>query len=197
MMSRWMMRGAVLKGVMAATLLLSVIGGACDRLYFGQNAVESRLHSIPGVTVRAVWGSPDLPPRWYYATVDLTNGPSLFMFNLGRRAFDGGSGFCFFQVGAYAVRYVSERGSSNSLCFDESGDVAGLGNIFPRKIRDVRDFIEHSKEIERELARWPRCPDYEEVNGRETRYHVCTNPDISTPTWPSFATDALDRPIPQ
>lgn len=100
------------------------------------------------------------------------------------RSFDGPGGFCFFQVGGYAVRYVSDGGVSNSLCFNDAGEVSGLGRIFPVKIRVVRDFVEHAGEIERVLAGWPRCPAYRELTGTTGRYRVCTNADTSIQAWP-------------
>jgi len=52
--------------------------------------------SIPGVTVRSVWGSPDLIPKWFYARADVEGAPSVFLFRLDRQSFDGRGRFCFF-----------------------------------------------------------------------------------------------------
>jgi hypothetical protein len=157
----------------------------CQRLfYFGAAAVTDRLNRIPGVVAKQVWGSGDLPPTWYYAKADLEKGPRIFLFRLTRQSFSAGP-FCFFQVGDHAVRYATKRGSiNNSLCFDHSGAVSGLGNLFPRKIHRVEEFIEHVSAVEGVVAQWPRCPGSTELHGTDGRYWVCTNPDVSTDLWP-------------
>jgi hypothetical protein len=145
------------------------------------------------VTVRSVSASADLIPDWFYAKVDVARGPSVFVFRLTRRSFDGPSRFCFFQVGEYAVRYAVRRtfpsspvqiSGNNSLCFDESGEVSGgLSHLFPVKIRAVREFIQNVGIIERVLAQWPRCPAYMDVVEALGRYRLCTNPDVATDIW--------------
>ena len=119
-----------------------------------------------------------------YAKVNVHDGPSVYLFNLTRSSFDGPGGFCFFQVGSYAVRYVSRDGFSNSLCFRESGDVAKLGQLFPVRIRVVGELIQQVSTIEAVLAQWPRCPGYRELTGDGGDYHVCTNSDVSVQSWP-------------
>jgi hypothetical protein len=167
-------------GVLGAIVTLIV---AWRFVYFGEGAVIDRFNRIPSAVVKQVWGSADLPPEWYYAKADIRNGPSIFVFGLTRQSFEGGR-FCFLQVGSYAVRYTSERGLNNSLCFDASGDVSGLGHLFPRQIHGVREFIENAHLIESVLAGWPRCPSYMELRGTDGRYRVCTNPDVSSHIWP-------------
>jgi hypothetical protein len=174
-----------LRGMLVIVAVIAATGAACRFLYFGERAVTLAIGSIPGAKVRAVWGEPELIPSWFYAKIDVQGGPSLFLFNLTRQSFEGPGGFCFFQVGSHAVRYASEGGINNSLCFNDSGEVAGLGRIFPVKIGGVRDFIEHAGEIERALAEWPRCPAYKELTGTTIRYRVCTNADVSIQLYPN------------
>jgi len=174
----------VLFGVLVIVAMIGATSAACRFFYFGENAVTLRFSSLPGASVKAVWAAPDLFPSWFYAEADVQGGPSLFMFGLTRQSFDGPGGFCFFQVGGYAVRYVSDGGISNSLCFNDAGEVSGLGRIFPVKIRVVRDLVEHAGEIERVLAEWPRCPAYKDLTGATIRYRVCTNADTSIQAWP-------------
>ncbi len=153
-------------------------------LHFSEKAIAQRVASIPGASVKAVWEAPDLFPNWFYAQIDVQGGPTLYIFRLTRRSFDGPGGFCFFQIGAYAVRYASQHGISNSLCFEASGEISGLGRVFPVEIRLVRDFVEHAGDIEHTLALWPRCPDYKELTGTKSWYRVCTTPDASIQMWP-------------
>ena len=171
-------------GVLVIAAMIAAAGVGFRFLYFGEKAITQRFNSIPGASVKTVWEGPDLLPSWFYAKIDVQRGPSLYMFRLTRQSFDGPGGFCFFQVGSYAVRYVSEHGISNSLCFDGSGEVSGLGRVFPVEIRVVRDFIEHAADIELALALWPRCPEYKELPGTKFRYRVCTSPDVSIQMWP-------------
>ena len=185
------MKRRVLQGVLLGGASIIALGTACRLLYFGESAVTQALSAIPGVSVKRVWGNPELIADWYYAEVEIEGGPSVFIFGLARRSFEGEGGLCFFQVGRHAVRWtasdrplpggVVEIGWGNSFCFDGvSGEIShGPQRVFPIRVRRVRDFIENIRDIEQELARWPRCPDYLELD-EMTHYRVCTNPDVGT-----------------
>lgn len=163
--------------------------------YFGERAVATALGSMPGVRVQSVWGSADLIPKWFYAKIDVTGASGAYLYKLTRESFDQNGNFCFFQVGEYAVRYTAfgtfwgpdykaQATLSNAFCFDKSGrDSHGL-DLFPVSIRNVRDFVQNIRVVQRTLERWPRCPEFKDLTGADGRYRVCTNPDVSTDTWP-------------
>jgi hypothetical protein len=162
----------------------------------GERAVTARLNSIRGVTVRRVWASSDLIPDWFYAKIDVAGAPSAFLYRLTRRSIsENNDGFCFFQVGAYAVRYTAygsfwgpgfkpQPTLSNAFCFDGSGSVSHGLDLFPPRIRGVREFVANIGVVEQTLAGWPKCPGFNELVGANGRYRVCTNPDVSTDIWP-------------
>ena len=152
------------------------------------------LNSIPDVRVQSVWGSPHLPPKWYYAKIDIAGAPSAFIYGLTRQSFQTQGELCFFQVGEYSVRYTAygrlwgaEFGpgasGANSFCFDKSGDVRGGLVLFPVKIRSVREFVQNIRVLHDSLASWPRCPDFLVRSGALARYRVCTNPDAPGDGW--------------
>jgi hypothetical protein len=170
-MTRRVLRGLLLSG---ASIL--AVATACRLFYFGERAVTAALSSIHGVRVESVWGSADLIPKWYYAKINVSGAPSAYLYRLTRGSFDESGEFCFFQVGEYAVRYTAYgsfwRSESkpqptlgNAFCFDRSGrDSDGL-DLFPAKIRGVREFVQNLRVVEGTLARWPRCPDFKELAG--------------------------------
>jgi hypothetical protein len=67
-----------MRRVLLAVLLVSAsivsIPIACRLV--GERAVTAGLNSIPGVTVRRIWASPDLIPDWFYATIDVADAPT-------------------------------------------------------------------------------------------------------------------------
>ena len=175
--------------------LIAIVTGACHFLYFGERAVTVALGAIPGVRVRSVWGSADLPPKWYYAKIDVAGAASAFIYRLTRRSFDEVGELCFFQVGAYAVRYTAfgtfwgpgfkpQATLGNAFCFDRSGGVSDGLDLFPVRIRDVQEFVQNIGVVHDALARWPRCPDFTDLTGPQGRYRLCTNPDVSNDIWP-------------
>ena len=186
---------AIWRGLIVGAGLMAVVTTAWWFLYFGERAVTAALGSIPGVRVRSVWGSADLPPDWYYARIDVAGATSAFIYQLTRRSFDTSGELCFFQVGEYAVRYSGygrfwgpeyepQATGGNAFCFDESGDVRGAPGLLPVKIRGVRGFVQNISVIRDSLARWPRCPSFQHFAGVDRQYRICTNPDVSTDTWP-------------
>jgi hypothetical protein len=189
------------RNVLGVLLLGAIFIGAGEiawrSLSFGERAVAAALTSIPGVRVQAVWGSADLPPRWYYARIDVAGAPSAYLYQLTRASFNGTDGFCFFQVGEYAVRYTAygnfgggtpgsnpQATLSNALCFDRSGKLSAGLEIFPAPIRGVREFVRDVQVVRRALAELPRCPQFKDLTGRHGRYRLCTDPDVSSDIYP-------------
>lgn len=188
----------VMRRVLLAVLLMiaSAVSLPIACRLVGERAVTAGLNSIPGVTVREIWPSPDLIPDWFYAKLDVAGAPSVFLYRLTRGSInEHNEGFCFFQVGAYAVRYTAygtfwgpgfkaQPTLNNAFCFDGSGSASdGLELVQPR-IRSVREFVANIGVVERTLAGWPRCPGFSDLVGANGRYRVCTNPDVSSDIWP-------------
>jgi hypothetical protein len=190
------MKRQALRRLLLSAATIAVVSIAYRFFYFGERAVTAALRSIPGVRVRAVWGSADLIPKWYYARIDMADGSSAYLYRLTRGSFNEEGEFCFFQVGEYAVRYTAfgnfwgpgyepQPTGGNAFCFDGSGGVAdGSLDLFPVRIRGVREFVQNVRVVEGTLARWPRCPNFDGLAGARGRYRVCTNPDVSTDIWP-------------
>lgn len=177
--------------------LIAVIAGTYYFLSFPEREVTAALSSIPRVRVRSVWGDTHLPPKWYYAKIEVAGRPSAFIFRLTRRSFDQVGEFCFFQVGDYAVRYTafgsfwdprdsSQATLANAFCFDGSGGVSDGLDLFPVRIQNVQDFVQNIGTVQDTLAQWPRCPNFKDLTGPRGRYRLCTNPDVSTDVWPPY-----------
>lgn len=184
------------RGLALSAVLITLAAIGYRFFFFGERAVTAALNSIPGVRLQWVSGSADLIPDWYQARIYVAGAPSAYLSTLTRQSFGENGAFCFLQVGDYAVRWTAygnfwgpgfqpQATLSNSFCFNGSGsDSEGL-DLFPVRIRNVREFVQNIQVIQDTLEEWPRCPDYKDrVDTTGRRYRVCTNPDVSTDIWP-------------
>lgn len=163
----------------------------CNAVYEGQlSDIRERASAIPGVSVIQVGGSrEEFGMDSIYAFMRVADRGTLRVGNVTPESFEAGGSFIIYQVGSQFPAFTSygylgarETGREvQSLGFGTGIPVLGqaedLRELLPVRVERVQDVVEHFREIEIALARWPRCPAFFEHRSHRVCYRLCVATD--------------------